>query len=91
MNRPLLSAQASALRTSVWPVALAALLVVGLLVTFHQVVQGAVDQAMLRRQAAAQHAEADWQCRTAPAQVRSVVLTQAGSTTNGRAGCQPPQ
>ena len=91
MNRPLLSAQASAPRTAVWPVALAALLIVGLLVAFHQVVQGAVNQAMLRRQVAAQHVEADWQCRTAPAQVRHGVLPQAGSTINGRAGCRPPQ
>ena len=90
MNRPL-SAQAAALRTAVWPGALAALLVVGLLVAFHQVVQGAVDQAMLRRQTAALHAEADWRCRTAPALVRRVVLPEAGSTADGQAGCQPPQ
>ena len=90
MNRPL-SAQAAALRTTVWPALLAALLAVGLLVAFHQVVQGAVDQAMLRRQSAALHAEADWRCRAAPALVRSALLTAAGPTADGRTGCQPPQ
>ena len=90
MNRPL-TAQAAALRTAVWPAVFAALLAVGLLVAFHQVVQGAVDQAKLRRQTAALHAEADWRCRTAPALVRHVGLPVAGLTANGRAGCQALQ
>ena len=86
MNRPF-SAQAAA----VWPALLATLLAVGLLVAFHQVVQGAVDQAMLRRQTAALHAGVDWRCRTAPALVRNAFLPATGPTANGRAGCQPPQ
>jgi len=90
VNRPL-QAQAAVLRTTVWPALLAALLVVGLLVAFYQVVQGAVDQAMLRRQTAALHAEADWRCRTAPDLVRRVGLPEEGLVASFRAGCQPPQ
>ena len=87
MNRPF-SAQAAAAHTAVWPAFFAALLALGLLVAFHQVVQGAVDQAKLRRQAAALHADADWRCRNAPNLVRRIVLPVVGSTANGPDDCQ---
>jgi hypothetical protein len=44
------------------PRILAALAAVGLLVAFHQVVRGAVQQGELRRLASAVHAEAVWHC-----------------------------
>jgi len=51
-----------ALRSPVWPGILAAIAVVGLLLAFHQVVSGAVQQGELRRKATAAYAEAAWRC-----------------------------
>jgi hypothetical protein len=51
-----------AMRASVWPGTLAALAIVGLLLAFHQVVRGAVEQGELRRKATAMQAEAVWRC-----------------------------
>ena len=87
MNRPF-SFHPAAVHTAVWPAVLAGLLALGLLVAFHQVVQGAVDQAKLRSQAASLHADADWRCRTAPTLVRRIVLPVVGSTANGPDDCQ---
>jgi len=50
------------IRSSVWPAILAALAIFGLLLAFHQVVRGAVQQGELRRKATATHAEAVWRC-----------------------------
>ena len=55
-----------ALRAAVWSGILAALAVLGLLLAFYQVVRDAVDQAALRRQAVALHANAAWRCQMAP-------------------------
>ena len=49
-------------RAPVWPGIVAMLGIIGLLLTFHQVVLGAVQQGELRRQATATHAEATWRC-----------------------------
>jgi hypothetical protein len=46
-----------------WLRILAALAAVGLLVTFHQVVRGAVQQGESRRIATAVHAESVWRCK----------------------------
>lgn len=44
--------------------ALATVSVLGMLMAFHAVMRGAVEQARLRQQAMAAHAEATWQCKT---------------------------
>lgn len=47
----------------VWPGAIAAVVFVGLLLGFQQVVSGAVLQGAARNVAAAAHAEATWRCK----------------------------
>lgn len=47
-----------------WQGIVSTLAILGLLLAFHQVVQGAVQQGKLRGQAAALHAEATWRCNT---------------------------
>ena len=54
-----------ALRAAVWSGILAALAVLGLLLAFYQVVLDVVDQAALRRQAMALHADTTWRCQEA--------------------------
>jgi hypothetical protein len=49
-------------RSPVWPGLLATLIVLGMLMAFHQVVRGAVQQGELRQQAIATHAAATWRC-----------------------------
>lgn len=51
-------------RSSVWPKVLGAILILGLLMTFHQVVSGAVQQGELLRKSSALKAEATWRCST---------------------------
>ena len=46
----------------VWPVILATLLILGMLLAFHQLVRGVVRQSELRHKAVALHAEATWRC-----------------------------
>jgi len=52
------------LRSPVWPGLLASLAILGLLLAFHQVVSGAVQQGELRHKATAMHSEATWRCNT---------------------------
>lgn len=52
-----------ALRSPIWHRLLATLLILGLLLTFHQVVSGAAQQGELRRQAVIEQAQATWRCR----------------------------
>jgi hypothetical protein len=59
--------------------ALALIAPLGLLVTFHHVVQRAVEQGVLRRQAAAVHADAAWRCRDLrPTDARAQCLVRLG-------------
>jgi len=51
-------------REPIWPRLLAALLILGLLLAFHEVVRGAVQQSELRHKATATQAAAIWRCRT---------------------------
>ncbi len=50
-------------RSPVWPGLLAALIIFGMLLAFHQVVREAVQQSESRHQAAASLAEATWRCK----------------------------
>jgi hypothetical protein len=54
----------TAMRSPVWPGILAALIIIGLVVSFHQVVRGAVQQGESRRKATATRVEAGWRCNT---------------------------
>lgn len=54
----------SAVRAPIWPRILAALLILGMLLAFHQVVREAVQQSELRHKATAIQAAATWRCRT---------------------------
>jgi hypothetical protein len=49
-------------RSPVWPNILGALIIVGMLLAFHQVVHGAVQQSALRHKASAVHGEATQRC-----------------------------
>lgn len=51
-----------ALHSTVWSGIAATLVMSGMLLAFHQVVSGAVQQSELRRQADATQAEASWLC-----------------------------
>lgn len=54
------------LRSPIWPAMLGGLMILSLLLAFHQVVQGAVEQGELRHKATAVHAEATWRCNILP-------------------------
>jgi hypothetical protein len=66
-----------ALRAPVWPSALAALIILALLLGFHEVVRGAVKQGELLRMNTATRAEAVWRCNALNgARVRASCLAQ---------------
>jgi hypothetical protein len=50
-------------RSPGWPVILATLVILGMLLAFHQVVRGAVQQSEVRHKAAHMHAEVTWRCK----------------------------
>lgn len=50
-------------RSPGWPVILAAVIMLGMLLTFHQVVRGAVHRSELRHKAAHLHDEVTWRCK----------------------------
>ena len=52
----------AAVRSPVWPGILAALTILGMLLTFHQVVSGIVQQSEVRHKAIAMQAEATLRC-----------------------------
>lgn len=54
-----------AVRSPTWPSALAALVILFLLLAFHQVVRQAVHQGEMLRMATATHSEAAWRCHSA--------------------------
>ncbi len=62
------------LRSLPWPGALAGLAILGLLLAFHQVVSGSVQQGEQRRAAVALKSEATWRCN-------------AIASVRGRDGC----
>lgn len=86
-----LSTLAAGLHAALWLGTLALLAGLGLLVAFHQVVQGGVDQAAGRRQAAALHADASWPCRSLPETARRPVLPVAVLLADVRGPCRTPQ
>jgi hypothetical protein len=51
-------------RSPIWPGLLAALIILGMLLAFHQVVVGAVQQGELRHKVSAMQAEAAWRCNS---------------------------
>ena len=51
-------------RAPVWSGLLAAFIILGMLLAFHQVVREAVRQSLLRQQASARQAEASWRCNS---------------------------
>lgn len=54
------------LRSPVWQAMLASLVILGMLLAFHEVVHGAVQQGELRNKASALHADATWRCKILP-------------------------
>lgn len=79
----------AAVRSPVWPGILSALIILGMLLTFHQVVRGVVQQSELRHQATAQRAEATWRCRALPGlQASRTCLLKLDATTHGDAMLQ---
>ena len=53
-------------RSQVWPAILATLIILGMLLAFHQLVRGALRQSELRHKVVALHAEATWRCKSLP-------------------------
>lgn len=56
------SGLSATVRSTLWLGVLGTLMIVGMLLTFHQVVHGAVKQSELRHKASAAYAEATWRC-----------------------------
>jgi len=54
----------AAVHSQIWPMILAALIILGMLLAFHQVVSGAVLQSELRHKATAMKAQATWRCHS---------------------------
>ena len=52
-----------AVRTPAWPASLAALVILALLLGFHQVVHQSVRQGEVLRMSASTHADATWRCK----------------------------
>ena len=79
----------TAARAPIWPRILAALLILGMLLAFHQVVSGVVQQGELRHKATAMQAAAAWHCRTlgGPGASQSCLL-QLNLATHGDAVVQ---
>jgi hypothetical protein len=76
-------------RSPLWPALLAALLVLGMLLAFHQVVLGVVQQSELRHKASAMQAEATWRCRALPGlDASSNCLLQLNSTVHWESAVQ---
>lgn len=74
------------------PLAIAAVIaIVGLLLTFHQVVQGAVSRAEMRRAAAVQHAQAQRQCQALPEAARRSACLLALNATSAAMRTGTPQ
>lgn len=68
----------------------AALAILGLLLTFHQVVQGAVHRAELRRAAAVQHAQALRRCQALPEATRRTDCLLALNAASARVAPAEP-
>jgi hypothetical protein len=72
------------LRSPVWSTILGSLIILGLLLAFHQVVHEAVQQGELRHKAYALQAEATWRCKILPARGASdSCLLQLSASANG--------
>lgn len=72
------------LRSPVWSTILGSLIILGLLLAFHQVVHEAVQQGELRHKAYALQAEATWRCKVLPARGASdSCLLQLSASANG--------
>jgi hypothetical protein len=79
----------AAVRSPAWPTAFAALIVVFLLLAFHQVVRGAVHQGELLRMATASHSEAAWRCSALSGlRVRESCLAQLNAPPHDEAALQ---
>ena len=76
----------ASLRSLPWPGALAGLAILSLLVAFHQVVRGSVEQGEQRRAAVAVKAEALWRCNAiASLRLRDGCLVQLSATPHDEA------
>ena len=79
----------AAVKSPVWPYAIAVLTVVFLLLAFHQVVRGAVHQGELLRMSTATHSEAVWRCSSLRGQrVRESCLAQLNAAPHDDAPLQ---
>lgn len=73
------------LRSPVWSTILGSLIILGLLLAFHQVVHEAVQQGELRHKAYALQAQATWRCKIMPARgARDSCLLQLSASADGR-------
>lgn len=79
----------AAVKSPVWPYAIAVLTVLFLLLAFHQVVRGAVQQGELLRMATATHSEGVWRCSSLRGQrVRESCLAQMNAAPHDDAPLQ---
>src|SRR5258706_9803106 len=80
-----------ALRAPLWPSAFAALVIVALLIGFHQVLRQAVHQGELLRMNTATRAEAVWRCKALNGpRVRAACLAQLDAPPAGPPAAAPP-
>lgn len=79
----------TALRSPVWHGIIAALAISGLLLAFHEVVSGAVQQSELRRRADATQAQSAWVCNAMQGpQARDKCRMQLSASPAGHAAIQ---
>jgi hypothetical protein len=72
-----------ALRSPVWPGILVSLTILALLLAFHQIVRGGVQQGEMRRVAVAMYAEALWRCKALRGPgMRETCLAQLNEATD---------
>jgi len=78
-------------RARAWPAAFAGLVIVALLLSFHQVVRQSVEQGEILRMSAATRAEAVWRCNALRgARVREGCLEQLNAPPPNQAAPNPP-
>lgn len=80
----------TAVHSPVWQALLGTVIIVGMLLAFHQVVHGAVQQGALRHKATAAHTEATWRCNALQGPAASGSCLLQLNTADGETALQAP-
>ncbi len=80
----------TAVRSPIWLALCGSVIILGMLMTFHQVVHGAVQQGELRHKNSAAHTEATWRCKTLQGTVATGSCLLQLNTAYGEAALEAP-